>query len=79
MGNSANSLICYGIKFDNEYIFPWQNEEGDNEIDKWWLKTICKYEPPFELFDKNGEYIDGIRPSEEKIAKYFVSKTNEKK
>ena len=72
MGNRASSTICYGIKFESEYPFPWMDEESDfDDIDDWWLYEVCKYTPLFEIYNEDGEYIDGIKPDEEKVNEYW--------
>ena len=69
---STDGQICYGVLFDEGYEFPWEEECSDG-IEDWWC-SICKYEPPFELYDARGEYIDGRRLSDERIHKYHANR-----
>ena len=70
MGVSTNANLCYGISFEEDYEFPWS--DYDEGIEGWWLETQG-YKPPFELFNAAGNYIDGIKPSQEKISEYFAA------
>ena len=71
MGVSTDAILCYGISFEEEYEFPW-DDCGDSEYDSesWWLEQ-CGYKPPFELFTKEGDYLPGPHPPDEKITAYF--------
>lgn len=37
MGMSTDATICYGVLFDSNYEFPW--DEQGLEIDDWWIDT----------------------------------------
>lgn len=39
MGTTTNGFIFYGFVFDEDHRFPWMNEDGEGEIDDWWLKV----------------------------------------
>jgi len=69
MGIASDGQICYGIAFDEEYPFPWLDDWDEPE--EWWIYGVCKYKAPFELYTKLGEYIDGIKPTEEKRREYY--------
>jgi hypothetical protein len=69
MGNDASATICLGIAIENGFEFPWQ---GD--IDEWWIKEVCKYVPPFEIYTKDGNFINGKRPDEKVIEEYYDHK-----
>ena len=76
MGRDATAFLCYGIHFPGEwYEFPW----GDDDIEGWWLDEVLGWKPPFPVFDANGEYINGVRPPDEKITEYFKSRWELKK
>ena len=71
MSISSDGIITYGINFDpdeDEVVFPW----GDDDIDDWWIDVVHGYKPPFELFDKDGDYIGGVKPPQERISEYFA-------
>lgn len=70
MGVSTDGEISYGIAFDEDYSFPWDDEQFEGDIDNWWL-DVNGYKPPFELYDEQGEYINGVIPSNEVIKEYF--------
>lgn len=66
MGVSTDGELNFGIIFEEDTEFPWEKYDFDD----WWMNE-CGWEPPFELYDSDGEYIDGVRPPEEKIGEYF--------
>ena len=65
MNNIKTVFWCCGIQCDN---FPWKDKNPED----WWLKDICKWVPPFEIFDGNGNLIEGI--SDQSIKKYYIEK-----
>ena len=71
MGMSADAQLCYGILFEEGFEFPWDSDKWDGDIEHWWLYEICGYENPFELYNDQGEYIDGKPPTEEINDKYY--------
>ena len=60
--------ICFGIAFEEDYEFPWSGEDSD--IETWW-RDLNGFKHSFELFDSEGNYIDGKEPSGEVVVKYF--------
>ena len=68
MGQSTDGQISYGVRFPEGFEFPWDlRHDGDDEA--WWRETFG-YKPPFEIYDKDGEYLDGKEPSEKQIDEY---------
>lgn len=74
MGVSTDGQICFGIAFEEGKEFPWSSEEYDGDIECWWIYAIHKYQPPFEVYDSDGEYLGGIKPSDEKLDEYYQTK-----
>ena len=72
MTTSTNGQICFGIFFEEGFQFPW-DKNGD-EIDDWWIYTIHGFKHSFQLYDNNGNYLNGIKPSNERIAQYYAEK-----
>lgn len=70
MGVSTDGKISYGIEFPEGFYFPWVDHD---DIEDWWL-DVNGYKPPFEIYDEEGEYIGGVRPSDETIKAYFESR-----
>lgn len=64
MGVSTDGLIFFGWVFDEGHEFPW--DEYDEE--DWWRKEQG-YKPPFEIYNAEGEYLNG-RPPQSKIREY---------
>lgn len=67
---STNAQICYGVTFDEDFEFPWDDEKYE-EIDDWWLHEVHGFKPSVELFGPDGEYLNGIEPSKEDVSRYF--------
>ena len=70
---SSNGIIAYGIMFDEDNIenLPWIGEDGDGDIDDWWVDVVHKWKPPFVLFDESGNYTNDVKPPQEWISEYF--------
>jgi len=68
MGMSSDAIICFGIALEEEQEYPWDEYE---EIEEWWLHEVLGYKHPFEIYDSEGNYIDGIRPDEATMKKYY--------
>lgn len=68
MSISSDGQICYGVAFEEDYEFPW----GEEDIEDWWIEKL-RFQHSFELFDESGEYLPEFhpRPPEEKINQYF--------
>ena len=67
MGSDASATICFGITFDEDHEFPW----GIGDAEDWWLDVIHGYKPPFILFDEQGGYLGGKKPSTKQIDEYY--------
>ena len=72
MGISTDAHICFGIAFDEGFSFPW-GYEGYDELIDWW-RVANGYQSPVELYDEDGEYINGVKPSPEQYRLYFDSR-----
>ena len=72
MGISSDGQICFGIAFEEEYEFPWTDEKWGGDEEDWWFIGVCGYVPPFEIFNDNGDYADGVRPHKEKMDEYYA-------
>lgn len=75
MGVSTNGQICYGIMFDEDTKFPWDDEKYEGDIDNWWLYGVVGFKPSFEIYsdddDDDNTYVDGKQPSDEVFSAYF--------
>lgn len=74
MSISTDGEICFGILTKEEFEFPWDADEYDGDIEKWWIYKICGHKNPFEIYDDKGNYLDGEQPSEDKIFTYHKSR-----
>jgi hypothetical protein len=75
MSVSTDGQICFGILFEEDFEFPWSQEEYFHDIEQWWLEEILQYKPPFKLYEDGG-YIGGIKPQQEKIDEYYEHQNN---
>ena len=71
MGVSTDAKIFYGIAFEDGYEFPW---DGHEDIEDWWIYGVNCFKHSFELYDADGNYLNGRKPSEEEISRYFGEK-----
>lgn len=74
MGVSTNGVICYGIEFDEDTSFPWDDEKYEGDIDNWWLHGVIGFKPAVEIYGEDGNYIDGKEPSDEVLDAYYAEK-----
>lgn len=70
MSVSTDGQICYGISFEEDHQFPWDDEKFNGDIKDWW-RDVNGFKPPFELYDKDGNYIDGVKPPQSRMDAYF--------
>ena len=73
MGQSTDGQISYGVRFPEGFEFPWDRSH-DGDEDAWW-REVFGYKPPFELYDKDSEYLDGKKPAQERINEYYDAQT----
>jgi len=66
MGQSTNGQICYGIMFEEDTEFPW-DDVGEED---WWL-NVKGFRHSFQLFDASGNYLNGVEPTEEQSDIYW--------
>lgn len=73
MSVSTDGQICFGILFEESFEFPWDLSPWDGEYEDWW-RDMNGYEPPFNLYDSRGNYLDGIEPSKDRIHEYYAAR-----
>lgn len=74
MTTSTDGQLCFGVLFEEDYEFPWDDEKHDGDFEDWWLYEVCNYKNPFELYDDEGEYLGGQQPPESKISEFLDTK-----
>jgi hypothetical protein len=68
---STNGQICFGIMFKDDDEFPWNTEEYNYDLETWWIKLICGYKPPFEIYvDEEGTLLKDV--SQDKKEEYWL-------
>lgn len=61
---STDGILCFGVIVGEDAPF------GDYDIEEWWT-TVRGFSPTKEIYDKDGEYINGIEPSEDDLDPYW--------
>lgn len=67
---SSNGQLTYGILFEEDTFFPWDEEEFGGDIDEWWLK-VSGFKPSFYPYTEHGGYKEGLDWEHEKVQKYY--------
>ena len=80
MGVSTDAQLCYGVIPDEDEYgetfeegesgLPWDTKESNGDIDHWWTYEIQGFKHSFEIYH-NHDFIDGIRPPEDVVDKYY--------
>lgn len=65
MGMNAQAEIRYGYPCADDAELPW-----GSDIEKWW-RGINGYKAPFELYDAEGNWLNGKKPDQKVIAEYY--------
>lgn len=73
MGVSTDGQLCFGVKFEEGFKFPWDAKPFAGDIEAWWM-ALRGYKPIFEMYDERGEYKDGKEPSKAQQAAYYDHK-----
>lgn len=69
MGVSTNGQICFGIAFEEGTEFPWHS---DGIIEDWWVYKVHNFKHSKDLYDSEGEYLNGVKPSDAEVTKYYA-------
>lgn len=75
MGQSTDAILCFGIAFEEEFEFPWSEEE-DSDHESWWLKVNGYSCPLFNPFTEEGDFKPGIDREDPRIGEFFGHKRN---
>lgn len=75
MTTSTDGQICYGMLFEEDFQFPWDEKHPEwidfyqGDIEDWWIR-LNGYKPLFQMFDENENWFNFTRPSKEEIGRY---------
>ena len=72
MSISSDAQISYGVLIEEEGMadmLPWIREGGE-EFGSWWLRETG-FEHSFEIYDGKGDYVNGMKPPDNIINKYY--------
>jgi len=68
MGVSTDGQICFGNVYEEEFEFPWgDNDEG---IEGWWRSQNGFVD---SIHDEKGDWINGVKPTDEQYREYWKS------
>lgn len=74
---STDGQICYGIRFEEGFVFPWSDEDEngdptgwDGEED-WWLKGALGWKPTVQVYDEEGQYLPGFNDKSPETKAHF--------
>lgn len=71
MGTSTDGQICFGVMFEEDYEFPWNAEQYDDDIEAWWRDVHGYKNPAPNPFTEEGEYNDGFSSGDPRVSEYF--------
>jgi len=71
MSVSTNAYLCYGVVFPEEYEFPWDAAPYEGDIDEWWLWQVLKFKPTVEIFNAEGNFLEGMNENHPLFEQYF--------
>ena len=75
MSTSTDGQICFGIKFEEDCVFPWDDGfDGDQE--EWWM-SVNDFQNPYKYpFDSQGEYLQDLYYGHPQVQLYLDYKDN---
>jgi hypothetical protein len=68
---STNGQICYGIRFNEGFEFPWDMGPWRGDHEAWW-RDVNGYESLEYPWAKDGNYNPGFDADDPRITAYFV-------
>lgn len=71
MGTTTDGQICFGVLTEEDYEFPWDKEPYDGDEIEWWIFEVLKFKPSFEIWDDEGNCINGIQPEHSVLDEYY--------
>jgi hypothetical protein len=66
--------LAYGVLYPPDYQFAWSGDKYENDIDSWWYDEVCKYKPPFMLYDEHGGLLPGF--TDEDVRRYWSDRND---
>ncbi len=69
MSTSTNGEISFGILFDEGFEFPWQDEDGNDEIEDWWRK-VNGFVDVHQPWTPEGEWAEGFSENDPRYQEY---------
>lgn len=77
MGTSTNGEISFGIMFEEDFEFPWDEEMDDGEnshnfegdIEEWW-RLMNGFSIADSPYDQQGNYKPGVKEGDPRINAY---------
>lgn len=74
MSTSTDGQICYGVVFEEDYEFPWDEEYG-GDIEEWWLYESGWRWNGEEPFTPEGYFAHGFNDGDPRLDAYWDSRS----
>ena len=74
MGVSTDGQISFGISFDEDFEFPWNEDKYEGDIQEWWL-DVTGFKPKWYPYTPDGDYKDGADSEDPRIGQYHDEKS----
>jgi hypothetical protein len=80
MGVSTDGQLSFGILFEENYVFPWdENEDGQSpsgsgDIEEYWKKLKGFVNPAEDPFDEKGNYKAGFSSDHPGTKEWYSNK-----
>lgn len=74
MSTSTDGQICYGVVFEEDYEFPWDDEVYNGDFDEWWLVESGWRWNKENPYTPDGEYASGFSKDDPRIDEYYDSR-----
>ena len=68
MGVSTDAILCFGVSLEEETELPWDDFD---ELEEWWVEYVWDFSPPFEIYDEDGYFLDGINKDDPIVEDYY--------
>lgn len=71
MGVSTDGQLCFGILFEEGYSFPWDDDEYEGDLEKYW-RSLKGFVNPLEFpYDEKGYYKPGFSFNDPRVRSYY--------
>ena len=75
MSSSVYAKLNFGVIFDEDFEFPWDDDKYDN-IENWWCEVNDYKNPNFNPYTEDKEYKPGVTREDPRIDTWFQHQTD---